>query len=159
MSTDFPKRPQGVAGDAPSYALVVSRYNSEFTEALAMHASAELRSIEPHAVVDRFDVAGAFEIPLIVHLLASRQTYTAILALGVIIQGETAHAQLIAGSVTNALLESSLTFRVPVIHEVLLVANAEQARARTSDPNLNRGVEAARSAVSAARAVQSVFSS
>jgi len=158
MSTDFPIRPAGLTGGGLSFALVVSRYNSEFTEALAKHASDEILTILPDAALDQIDVPGAFEIPLLVKLLAEKQKYTAILAIGVIIQGETAHAELIAGAITTALLETSLSYRVPVIHEVLLVANAEQARARSQDPALNRGIEAARAAVSAARAVQSISS-
>jgi len=158
MSTDFPSRPTGYTGRPASYALVVSRYNREFTDALARHASAEILAIEPGAALHRVDVPGAFEIPLIVRLLAEKQEFAAILAIGVIIDGETAHAELIASSITTALLETSLTYRVPVIHEVLLVANAEQARARSHDPELNRGIEAARAAVTAAQAVQSISS-
>ncbi|MFY8215076.1 MAG: 6,7-dimethyl-8-ribityllumazine synthase [Chthoniobacterales bacterium] len=156
MSTDFPIRPLASAGCGASFALVVSRYNCEFTDALAQHASNEILAIEPSATLDRVDVPGAFEIPLVVRLLAEKRKYAAILAIGVIIQGETAHAELIAGAITTALLETSLIHHVPVIHEVLLVANPEQARARSHHPELNRGIEAARAAVCAARAVRSI---
>ena len=77
-----------------------------------------------------------------------------ILALGVVLQGETAHAELIARSVTAALMNLALEFRVPVIHEVLLLKNVEQAKARCLGPELNRGIEAARAAVAIARTVK-----
>ncbi|NIP92625.1 MAG: 6,7-dimethyl-8-ribityllumazine synthase, partial [Akkermansiaceae bacterium] len=69
-----------------------------------------------------------------------------VIALGVLIRGETAHADLVAGSVTDALQQLALEYKTPVIHEVLLVANEEQARERCLGDNMNRGVEAARAA-------------
>ena len=72
----------------------------------------------------------------------------AVFAFGVIWEGQTRHADLIASAVTNALLDLSLRFKVPVFHEVLVVQNEEQARARcTPGVELNRGREAARAAV------------
>ena len=68
-------------------------------------------------------------------------------------KGETAHADLIARSVTAALMNIALEFRVPVIHEVLLLRNEEQAKARCLGTDLNRGIEAARAGVSIARTV------
>ena len=157
MSADLPTRPAPDTSGAPgTYALVVSQYNSEFTTSLAIHADSELRAIDPATTVERFDVPGAFEIPLAVDLLAARQSYRAIIALGVIIRGATDHADLIAASVTDALQRSAVDHRTPVIHEVLLVADSEQARARCQAPDLNRGLEAARAAVSAARVIRAI---
>lgn len=158
MSTDLPKRPLPSPKGIRSFAIVVSQYNSEFTSALAEHAEREIVAIEPKSTVKRFEVPGAFEIPLIVDLLAEHHQYDAILALGVIIKGETAHADLIAASITEALLTTSLSYRVPVIHEVLLVADVAQARARCLDAALNRGVEAARAAFAASDVLQTIVS-
>ena len=60
---------------------------------------------------------------------------------------------LIARSVTTALMNLALELRIPVIHEVLLLDNEEQAKARCLGKKLNRGTEAARAAVSIARTV------
>ncbi len=160
MSTELPPRPATAPADGPfAYALVVSQYNSEFTSALATNATNELRTIDREATVEQFAVPGAFEIPLAVDLLAAKGRYAAIIALGVIIRGATDHADLIAASITNALQTTAITHRTPVIHEVLLVADANQARARCLAPDLNRGLEAARAAVQAARTLRAIQSS
>jgi len=157
MSKSLPARPRLAAKAKNAYALVVSRYNPEFTSALEREARAELLAIDPAATVETFHSPGSFEIPLIVKLLAERRQYHALLALGVILKGETAHADLIAGSITNSLQQIALSHSVPVIHEVLLVANEEQARARCLEPDLNRGREAARAAAAAAETVQAII--
>lgn len=63
-----------------------------------------------------------------------------------IIRGETAHADLIAASITRTLQEISVRHCVPIIHEVLLVDTYEQAAERVAGEDKNRGVEAARAA-------------
>ncbi|MDD5200000.1 MAG: 6,7-dimethyl-8-ribityllumazine synthase [Terrimicrobiaceae bacterium] len=157
MSKALPARPRLTTKVKNAFALVVSRYNGEFTSALEREARAELLAIDPVATVETFEAPGSFEIPLIVKLLAERRQYHALLALGVILEGETAHADLIAAAITNSLQQIALNHRVPVIHEVLLVASEEQARARCLEPALNRGREAARSAVAAAQTVQAIM--
>ena len=77
----------------------------------------------------------------------------AIIAFGVILQGKTAHADLIAGSVTDALTRISLETGVPVVHGVLH-GTAAQARVRCLQPRTNRGVEAARTAMRMAQILQ-----
>ncbi len=157
VSKNLPSRPRALQKAKSAFAIVVSRYNGEFTGAMAGQARQELLAIDPAATVETFEVPGSFEIPLVVKLLAERRQYQAILALGLILKGETAHADLIAGSITEALQRTALSNNVPVIHEVLLVADEAQARARCLDPELNRGLEAARAAVAAAAAVQAII--
>jgi 6,7-dimethyl-8-ribityllumazine synthase len=149
-------RPRLATRASLSFAIVASQYNAEFTQPLVDNAYQELNLIEPGASVSLIASPGSFEIPLIVQSVAELERYQAIIALGVILRGETSHAGLIAEAVTRALLEISLEQRVPVIHGVLLVENEEQARERCAGTEFNRGVEAARAAVAAARALRDI---
>jgi len=152
MSTAIPSRPRQI-GLRRTFAIVASQYNSEFVNGLVEHARRELEAISPAFNVVTHEVPGAFEIPLIAQEVALRGGVDAIIALGVIIEGETQHAALIAKSVTFALQQVSLAQHVPIIHEVLLVKNEEQARVRCLGEEINRGTEAARCA---ARMVQTM---
>lgn len=122
---------------------MASQYNAEFVTGLVDHCKRELEAISPTFSVQIYEVPGAFEIPLLVQEVAGRSV-DAIIALGVIIEGQTQHAALIASAITNSLQQLSLTHRLPIIHEVLLVKNAEQARVRCLEEEINRGTEAAR---------------
>ena len=128
------------------FALVVSIFNREYTDALLASAQTALKGHELKIV----RVPGAYEIPLQVQRLARTKRYAAVVALGVIWQGKTLHAMEILRAVTDALMFVSLETDVPVIHEVLAVANEAEARARCMGTKLNRGHEAAQTALALA---------
>jgi len=130
-----------------SFAIVASEYNPLYVQGLIDAVRGELAQLSPGAEVALHRVPGAFEIPVVVQEVAHEGKAEAIIALGVIIRGGTAHADLIGQCVTDSLQKIALQFRTPVIHEVLLVADEVQARARTLEGGKNRGVEAARAAV------------
>lgn len=157
MPKTAPARPRIASKAKHAFALVVSSYNGEYTSALEKNARAELLAIHPRAAIESHAAPGSFEIPLLVELLARKGKYSAILALGVILEGRTAHADLIAGTITRSLQQISLAHGVPVIHEVLLLKNEAQARERCMGEKLNRGREAARAAAAAAQAVQAIL--
>jgi len=152
------------APDAPSpsqysgtVAIVASRYNATYTDALVKSATETFAKLAPDLEVRTIRVPGAFEIPVIVEAVACSDAQPlAIVALGVIIRGSTAHADLIAASITKTLQETSVSQLIPVIHEVLLVDSAEQAEARSLGDELNRGREAAESAVAMIEVMDSV---
>ena len=156
MPKSVPMRPRLAPKATLSFAIVASQYNAQYTQPLVDNAYRELNILEPGAAVSLVSAPGSFEIPLLVQTIAELERYHAIIALGVLIQGETAHASLVAHCVTDALLSISLTNRIPVIHGVLLLENEGQARARCLDQELNRGVEAARAAVAAARVLRDI---
>ena len=146
MSTEFPMRPE-VLHEAVRFAIVASEYNRYYVDGLVRFANEELKSIAPQAQLSLVRVPGSFEIPIAVQAVAQRQKPDAILAFGLLFDGETLHASLIATAVTQALLTISLKECVPVLHEIIVAKNDEQAKARCLSIEINRGTEAARAAV------------
>ena len=100
---------------------------------LAAGASAELLRI--------IHVPGAFEIPLTCKCLAE-EGVDGMLALGLVVQGETHHAAEIARACTDGIMQVQLASSVPIVHEVLFVDSLTQARARCLGAG-NKGREAA----------------
>ncbi len=128
----------------PHIGIVASRFNGEFVDALLQNCIGELKGCSVTVV----RVPGSFEIPLAAKRLLKNKKIDAVIALGLIWQGKTAHAGLIGQEVSRALMNLSLEFEKPVIHQVLSVQNEKQARERCFGKKLNRGTEAARAALS-----------
>ncbi|MBP84217.1 MAG: 6,7-dimethyl-8-ribityllumazine synthase [Verrucomicrobiales bacterium] len=148
MTKTAPEAPV-TTSQAGFVSIIASRYNGKYTDALVESASETLANLAPDLGVNITRVPGAFEIPIVVEAAACRDVQPlAIIALGVIIRGSTAHADLIAQSITQSLQETGVSHLIPVIHEVLLVENSEQAEARSIGDELNRGREAAEAAIS-----------
>lgn len=145
MSESAPAPEKTVFRDSWKIAIVASRFNENYVDGLIEHARAVFRAEAPAAAIKLWRVPGAFEIPLMVAEVASSSD--AVLALGVILQGETKHAVHLASSVTQALQRLSLETRKPIIHGVLDLENDRQARVRCLEDKMNRGSEAARSAL------------
>lgn len=148
MSIHSPQFSKKVFTHPCRIAIVASCYNTRFVDALVAEAQQEILHHAPKTVINIVRVPGAFEIPLALKLIAERDHPDAILALGVIIRGESAHADLIAGAITAHLLGISLQYKMPVIHEVLMLDNEAQAAARCLEGSFNRGREAAQTALS-----------
>lgn len=147
MSTALPPRPRQISQTTAHVTIVASIYNQEFTDALVANACDELQSIMPNVRLDIIRVPGAFEIPVACSaIMHSQNPPQALITLGLIIRGKTQHGDLVAESVTTSLQQLAVATKIPVIHEVLLVENAEQAHDRCIGEELNRGREAARSA-------------
>jgi len=128
------------------FALVVSEYNRDYTDALLASAQKALDGYDLKII----RVPGAYEIPLQVQRLARTKRYDAIIALGVVWQGKTHHAQEILRAVTDALMRVSLDTDVPVLHHVVSVKTETEARARCMGVRFNRGREAAKAALALA---------
>ena len=143
-----------------NYAIVASKYNSRFVDAMLRAAKAEILNAGGRVKIVR--VPGAYEIPVVAAKLAraSRRApgapLSAIICLGVILRGQTVHATHIGEAVSCALMDIQVATEVPVIHEVLLLENAEQAKVRCCDPQHNRGREAAQTAIAMAHVMRSL---
>ncbi len=145
MSNALQPKPR-IIGHKVRICIVASKYNEKFTDALVENAIEELGETVPMARIDLIRVPGAFEIPVTVANVLDREVFNCVIALGLIIRGDTGHADLVAASVTESLLSLAVESLTPVIHEVLLVEDETQAHARCISAAKNRGREAARAA-------------
>lgn len=106
---------------------------------------------ESGAFVRVIRVPGAFEIPVVAGtLVRAADPPAGVICLGVILRGATTHAQHIGDTISRVLGQLQADHGVPLIHEVLLLENETQARERCLDAGLNRGLEAARTALTMA---------
>ena len=155
MTKESPSRPP-IAKAKRTFHIVASRFNAQYVDGLIDHATQELRSLAPDGTISLHRVPGSFEIPVVVCELASQNKADAIIACGVILQGETNHAQNLSRSVTDALQHIAIERGVPVINVVLSFDSENQARARCLENKINRGTEAARAAVEIANVLSGI---
>ena len=128
--------------------VIVSRFNSFLTEQLvkgAEDAFVRLGGDAKNLVLVR--VPGAYEIPLAAMKLAQKKDVDAIVALGAVVQGATAHADLINETTARAFNQISLETGVPVLDGVVSAENLEQAVERCGTKQGNKGFSAMQSAI------------
>jgi 6,7-dimethyl-8-ribityllumazine synthase len=145
--------PSNFEGDLSSagkiFAIVVSRFNSFITERLlagtidALHRS----GVDPDSGYDIVRVPGAFEIPTAARTLADTGKYDAIICLGCLLRGDTAHYDVIVNEVTRGIGQSAQETGVPHAFGVLTCDTLEQAIDRAGLKMGNKGFEAALAAV------------
>jgi 6,7-dimethyl-8-ribityllumazine synthase len=135
-------------GSSYRFAVVASRFNSEIVDGLLGGA----RSALTDAGVDWdrvavFQVPGAFEIPLMAKKVAESGKYDAVVAIGCLIRGETPHFEYISNQASLGIGQVALETGIPVTFGIITVNNDEQAIARSSAGEGNKGYEAAMAAV------------
>jgi 6,7-dimethyl-8-ribityllumazine synthase len=145
------RKPESSGG---TFAIVASRYNDLYVDAMLHAARQELLNAKAHIRIVR--VPGAFEIPAVAARLAASKRYSAIICLGVIFQGETSHAEHISWGVTHALAQIQVQHKVPVIHGVFMFQKVKHAKVRCLGARHNRGTEAAQTALQMAHVMAGV---
>ena len=119
-----------------------------------------VEGLRSHGVEDgAIDVAwvpGAFEIPLVAGRMARTGRYHAVICLGAVVRGETAHFELVAGEAARGIAGVASETGVPAIFEVLATEDLAQAESRAGGAHGNKGWEAARSALEMAGLMESL---
>lgn len=138
-------------------ALIASRFNSFLVEQLvkgAADAFTRLGGDEENLVLVR--VPGAYEIPMTAKKLAASGTYDAVVGLGAVVQGATAHAGLICETTARAFNQISLETGVPVTDGVVSAENLEQAVERCGTKQGNKGFAATQAAIELANVLKQI---
>ena len=139
------------------FCIIVARFNEFITSKLLSGALDELRR---HGVseenVDVVWVPGSFEIPLIAQKCARTKRYDAIITLGAIIRGATAHFDYVSAELSKGIATVSLNEGLPVIFGVLTTDNIEQAIERAGTKAGNKGSDAARTAIETVNLIKAI---
>jgi 6,7-dimethyl-8-ribityllumazine synthase len=130
------------------FAIVASRFNEFVVTGLIRGAveTLERYGAESEQVV-LIRVPGALELPLVIRKLLAQRRFDAIIALGAVIRGETAHFEYVAGECARGLAQLALESGVPIAFGVLTTDTVEQAMERAGDKGENKGAEAAAAAI------------
>jgi len=135
-------------GQGKRIAVVASRFNSEITERLADGA---MQALVQHGVssddIDIVWVPGAWELTGAARKLMTTDRYSAIVAVGAVIRGDTAHFEYVAGAASTGLAHASAEFDVPVGFGVLTCDTDAQAEERAGGAHGNKGWDAALAAL------------
>lgn len=133
------------------FAIVASRWNDFLTSKLVEGAVDALSSAgADDDAVEIFMVPGAFELPLAALKAAQSGKFDAVIAIGVVIRGETPHFDYVAGEAAKGVSQASLQTGVPVMFGVVTTDTVEQAINRSGLKAGNKGYEAAMAAVETA---------
>jgi len=146
MKLDSAPRTLNPAGLA--IALVAARFNESIVNQLIEGARATWahHGGDP-ASLTLHHVPGAFELPLACEAIAATGRYSAIVALGCVIRGDTPHFDYVAGQAAQGLMNAGLATGVPVIFGVLTVETPAQAEERADPARMNKGGEALEAAI------------
>lgn len=144
--------PREIRGDLQArgrrFAIAVARFNELVTRKLLAGALEGLRAREvAEEDVDVVWVPGAFELPLVARRLASSRTYDAVICLGAVIRGETAHFDHVAGQAAIGIRRAAEVTGIPVTFGVVTTESLEQALDRAGGAHGNKGWDAATAAI------------
>jgi 6,7-dimethyl-8-ribityllumazine synthase len=140
------------------FGIVASKFNKFVTSRLLAECVKALsKSGAKEEDLEVVRVPGAFEIPIIARQLARSGRVDAVICLGAVIRGDTPHFDYISAEASRGILQASLDTNVPVIFGVLTTNTVAQAIERADPSKLNRGAEAARTAIEMANVLRSLM--
>lgn len=149
-----------VAAPQARVAIVIARFNHFINDSLLEGACDALKRVgqvsEDNITV--IWVPGAYELPLAVKTLASTKRYDAIIALGTVIRGGTAHFEYVAGECSSGLSRVAMESEIPVAFGVLTTESIEQAIERAGTKAGNKGAEAALTALEMINVIKEIKS-
>lgn len=138
-------------------ALVASRFNSFLVEQLVKGAADAFNRLGGDAAgLVLVRVPGAYEIPVTAKKLAASKKFDAVVGLGAVVQGATAHAALINETTSRAFTEIALETGVPVVDGVVSAENLEQAVERCGTKQGNKGFAAMQAAIELANVLKQI---
>ena len=145
MTTVLEGRPRG---EGIRVGIVCARFNEFITRELLRGCEDELRrfGVADDAITVAW-VPGAYEIPLVAERMASHADFDAVITLGAVIRGATAHFDYVAGPAATGIARAAAEARKPVIFGVLTTDTIEQAIERAGTKAGNKGREAAATAL------------
>ena len=126
------------------FAIVAARFYADLAEEMLAGAVDGLRDCNvADEDISVFDVPGCFELPLACRNLIDTERYDALVALGVVIRGETAHFDYVAGECARGIMDVELSTGTPIGFGVLTTENRAQAERRAARNGGNKGYDAA----------------
>lgn len=151
MSTDKPTSPSFAKEDVRTLRLAIaaSQFNPELANQLLKSSCRSLMAAGvPKGNIGVIRVPGANELPYVIHQL-SQEAWSGLMAIGVVVAGQTQHHHLIGNTITDAFQRTVIESKTPVINGVIVTENREQAAARCH-PEIGRGPEFASALLSMA---------
>ncbi|SQI41822.1 6,7-dimethyl-8-ribityllumazine synthase [Leminorella richardii] len=147
-----------VAAPQARVAIAIARFNNFINDSLLEGAIDALKRIGQvsDANITVVWVPGAYELPLAVRTLAETDRYDAVIALGTVIRGGTAHFEYVAGECSSGLSSVAMNSHIPVAFGVLTTENIEQAIERAGTKAGNKGAEAAMTALEMINVIKAI---
>lgn len=138
-----------IATPDANVAIVIARFNNFINDSLlqgAVDALKRIGQIQDENITVVW-VPGAYELPLAARALSKTKKYNAVIALGTVIRGGTAHFEFVAGEASSGIASVAMSSDIPVAFGVLTTENIEQAIERAGTKAGNKGAEAALTAL------------
>lgn len=141
-------KPPKLIGKNLRIAIIISRFNDSLGNILLKNTQEHLLKngvLSKNILTTK--VPGALELPLAAKILAKTEKYDAIIALGIVIKGETSHYDIVSNESHHGLMQATLETEIPIIFGVITALNLKQAVDRVEKDKLNKGREFAESAI------------